>query len=228
LHDRFHQRRRHRPSACVSRRGPSRDSRGLAHLINGQEDLEVCGLADTAETALAGIGETRPEAVVVDISLGESSGMELIKSLKALYPDLPILVLSTYSETLYAERALRAGASGYAMKQSPTREVMEAIRRVLRGEFYLSPAMSSQLLAGFARVKSVRGTGGGVEQLTDRELVVFELIGRGVGTREIADRLKLSVSTIETHRAHIKKKLSVKTATELVRQAVDWVGRAGG
>ncbi|HWI59345.1 MAG TPA: response regulator transcription factor [Bacillota bacterium] len=198
---------------------------GFAQLINYQADLQVCGQAGTAAKALMGVDTLQPDLVIVDISLAESNGLELIKQLKTRYPALPMLVLSTHDEALYAERALRAGARGYVMKQAPTSEVMKAIRQALSGELYLSEAMRDKLvhqhLSG-----TVAPTTTDVGALSDRELEVFELIGHGHTTRRIASKLHLSISTVETHRAHIKEKLKLANAVELVRRAVEWVNRA--
>lgn len=199
---------------------------GFAQLINYQADLQVCGQAGSAARAMAGIESTRPDLAIIDISLVESNGLELIKNLKSRYPDLAMLVLSTHDETLYAERAVRAGALGYVMKQAPTAEVMEAIRATLRGELYLSETMRSRMvqqhLHGPAEpVKS------DIDVLSDRELEIFELIGKGETTRKISAKLNLSVSTVETHRAHIKEKLHLTNAVELVRRAVEWLNQQG-
>lgn len=195
---------------------------GLAQMVDSQDDMQICGVAGTAPEALDAILRCRPDLAVIDISLGGTSGLELIKGLRAQLRELLILVLSTYSESIYAERALRAGARGYAMKQAPTREVLEAMRRVLRGEVHLSAPMNSRVLNRLA------GGGGSLasaeeDRLTDRELEVFQMLGQGLGTREISQHLHLSVSTVETHRAHIKEKLGLRSGTELVRRAVEWV-----
>ena len=197
---------------------------GFAQLINYQADLEVCGQAGSAGKALAAIESNRPDLLIVDISLSDSNGLELIKDLKARYPKLPSLVLSTHDEALFAERALRAGATGYVMKQAPTSEVMTAIREVLNGRLYLSELMRSSVLH-----KHLQGAdqSTGVEALSDRELEVFQLLGQGHTTRQIASRLHLSVSTIETYRAHIKEKLRLNNGTELVHRAVEWVNSQG-
>ena len=197
---------------------------GFAQLLNYQPDLEVCGQAGTAAKAITGIEELAPDLAIVDISLTESNGLELIKQLKSRCPSLPVLVLSTHDETLYAQRAIRAGARGYVMKQAPTREVMNAIRTVLGGELYLSDPMRSRLVREHLDgPKRERGTE--VEGLSDRELEIFDLIGHGDTTRRIATKLHVSVSTVETHRAHIKEKLSLRNAMELIRRAVEWVNR---
>jgi len=199
---------------------------GLAQLVNAQPDLQVCGLAGCAPEALDGILRCRPDLAVIDLVLGGTSGLELIKSLRAQLPRLAMLVLSTYSESVYAERALRAGARGYAMKQAPTQEVLEAMRRVLRGEVHLSEPMNSRVLSRLTGPRAGGAVGVAEEdRLTDRELEVFQMLGQGLGTREIARQLHLSVSTVETHRAHIKEKLGLRSGMELVRRAVTWVHR---
>ncbi len=195
---------------------------GFAQLINFQADLRVCGQAGSAAKALSGIESLKPDLAIVDISLAESNGIELIKQLRSRRPGMPVLVLSTHDESLYAERALRAGARGYVMKQAPTSEVMAAIRKVLAGDLWLSEAMRTKLVHKHLH-GPVASAGLDVGSLSDRELEVFELIGNGQRTRRIADKLHLSVSTVETYRAHIKEKLRLGDAMELVRQAVAWV-----
>jgi DNA-binding NarL/FixJ family response regulator len=197
---------------------------GLAQLINFQADLEVCGQATTAASAIAGIDALQPNLAVVDLSLGGSSGLELIKQVSSRHPDLRVLVLSVHDEEIYAPRALRAGARGYVMKQAPTSEVMGAIRTVLAGEIYVSQTMRTRLLEKHLQ-GSPRPNRTELDCLSDRELEVFELIGHGHATRAIASRLHLSVSTVEAHRAHIKEKLKLRNATQLVRRAVEWVNR---
>jgi DNA-binding NarL/FixJ family response regulator len=197
---------------------------GFAQLINYQPDLEVCGQAGTAAKAITGIDVLRPDLVIVDLVLAESNGLELIKQLKSRYPPLPMLVLSTHDEALYAERVLRAGARGYVMKQAPTSQVMGAIRTVLNGELYLSEAMRSRLVHQHLTTQPAARQND-LDTLSDRELEVFEFVGLGHTTRRIAAKLHLSVSTVETHRAHIKQKLKLGNAVELVRRAVEWVNR---
>ena len=192
---------------------------GLAELINHEEDLKVCGQAEDALEALGIIKETRPNMVIVDISLKETSGMELIKDIKVLYPDLPIVALSVHDESLYAERALRAGAKGYILKAEATENVITAIRTILIGQIYVSDKMAAKM------VRKLVGGGpdvgiSAIERLSDRELEVFHLIGQGFGTRQIAERLHLSVKTIETYRAHIKEKLNLADANELLQYAI--------
>ena len=198
---------------------------GLAQLLNQQPDLQVCGEAGTAPEALTVAENLKPDLVLVDIALGGTSGLELIKDLACRHPTLPVLVLSTHDELLYAERSLRAGAKGYVMKHEPTERVMAAIRQVLRGGVYLSEQMQNRLFQ-----KVVRGIGvpqaSEIDQLSDRELEVLELVGEGCTTAQIAASLHLSVSTVETHRAHIKEKLELESGTELVRRAVEWVESA--
>jgi len=195
---------------------------GLVQLINYQDDLRVCGHAGTVAKAIGGVDEAEPDLVMVDVSLPDGHGIELVKDLKLRRPQARILVLSMHDEGLYAERAFRAGASGYIMKQEPTDTVLAAVRRILSGETYLSPRMQERVLNRFAAGKSASANSD-VERLTDRELEVFELIGRGLGTRQIARQLRLGVSTVETHRAHLKEKLELESGTELTRRAVEWV-----
>lgn len=194
---------------------------GLKLLLSQESDMAVCAEAGSAREALRQVQEAAPDVVVADISLRDESGLELVKSLKIRHPQIPVLVLSIHDETLYAERMLRAGARGYVMKEAPPEQVVTAIRRVRAGQIAVSEAMSARLLEKLI--------GGGVEPsdspidcLTDRELQVFGLIGKGLSTRRIAERLHLSVKTIEAHRANIKRKLNLPDAMALVRQAFDW------
>jgi DNA-binding NarL/FixJ family response regulator len=195
---------------------------GLAQLINQEKDLEVCGQAEDAHEAMQAIRQLNPDMVIVDISLKDTSGMELIKDLKIQHPDLPVLTLSMHDEAVYGERALRAGARGYVMKQEATGKVVTAIRRVLAGEVYVSDGLSakmvSKLVGGGARTASSPA-----DSLSDRELEVFRMIGEGFGTREMAEKLHLSIKTVETYRAHIKDKLGLQDANELLRTAIQWV-----
>ena len=195
--------------------------RGLAELINREENLMVCGQAEDAYDAMEAIKTLKPDLVIVDISLKEKSGIEVIKDIKSRYPTLTVLILSMHDESLYAERALRAGAKGYIMKQEATEKVITAIRKVLSGQVYVSNRMAARMVGKFV--------GGGpdvgaseIDRLSDRELEVFCLIGQGHGTREIAEKLHLSVKTIETYRAHIKEKLNLTSAAELLRYAIRW------
>lgn len=194
---------------------------GLGELINHEQDLEVCGHAEDAPEALRIIKESEPNMVIVDISLKETSGMDLIKDIKAQYPKLFVLALSMHDESLYAERALRAGARGYVMKAEATEKVITAIRKILGGQIYVSDRMSAKM------VRKLVGGGpdvgeSAIERLSDRELEVFHLIGQGYGTRQIAERLHLSIKTIETYREHIKEKLNLADANELLQYAIQW------
>lgn len=192
---------------------------GLAELINQEPDLEVTAQAASAAAALESIGRDVPDIAIVDISLEDRSGIELIKDLRGRKPDLLILALSMHDETLYAERALRAGAKGYIMKQEATDRVMTAIRRVLEGQLYVSDQMAARLLNQFVSAKP-GDNDSPLGRLSDRELEIFSMIGKGMGTRDIANKLFLSVKTVEAHREHIKEKLKLKSGTELMRMAV--------
>ncbi len=196
---------------------------GLALMINEEKELIVCGQFEEASKALDAINALKPDAAIVDISLKGSSGIELLKNIKVQFPKLLVLVLSMHDESLYAERALRAGASGFIMKQEATDQVLVALRKVLNGEIYLSEKMSSKLMHQLVSGKTT-DAGSLMERLSDRELEIFGLIGEGRGTRQIAEQLHLSVKTIESHRAHIKEKLNLKNATELVHRAIQMRG----
>ena len=193
---------------------------GLTELINHENDLVVCCQAEDASEAMEFIKESDPDIIIVDISLKETSGLELIKDIKVRYPRLPVLVLSMHDESLYAERSLRAGARGYIMKQEATDKVITAIRKVLMGESYISDKMTAKMVD-----RLVGGTteSSPVNALSDRELEVFDMLGQGHGTRYISEKLHLSIKTIETYRAHIKRKLNLSDATELIQHAVQWV-----
>ena len=199
---------------------------GLAQLINQESDLMVCAEAGTGRDAIELIGKHKPDLVLADISLPDKSGLEVIKEIQTFHPGLDVLVISMHEESLYAQRVLRAGARGYIMKQEGGKKLMEAIRCVLGGRIYVSETMSVTLL------ESLSGQPGKdkspLEQLSEREFEVLELLGQGLGTREIADRLHLSVKTVDTHRANIKRKLNLKTASELVRYCVRWMEAQGG
>jgi DNA-binding NarL/FixJ family response regulator len=194
---------------------------GLAQLINHEADIEVCGEAADARTALSGVLETKPDLVIIDISLPGKNGLELIKDLKASAERTTMLVHSMHDESLYVERVLRAGAHGYIMKEEGGKKVMDAIRKVLRGEIYVSPEMSGKILEIFSGRRP--SSTDPVEALSDRQFEIFQMIGQGKGTRAIADSLNVSVKTIDAHRAHIKEKLGLKSGNELVRFAVRWV-----
>ncbi len=195
---------------------------GLAQLIDNERDLKVCAEADTAGQALDIAVSQTLDLILLDISLPDKSGLELIKDLRALKPGLPILVVSMHDESLYAERVLRAGGRGYIMKQEGGKKLLQAIRQVLNGQIYVSEKMSSGILETFSGRQAETAISP-VQQLSDREFEVFQLIGQGKSTREIAGHLHLSAKTVEVHRLNIKKKLKLKTATELVRHAVRWL-----
>jgi DNA-binding NarL/FixJ family response regulator len=197
---------------------------GLAEIINSKPDLEVCGQASAAGRALEAVSRLRPDLVVVDLSLQGGSGLELIKQIKKLHPHLPMLVLSMHDEALYAERCLRAGALGYVMKQEEAGTVMQAVRSVLRGEVHVSKAVRGRMLRTLAG-RQLAPDQTGISHLSDREIEIFQLIGEGRTTRQIAQKLHLSLSTVETHRAHIKEKLDLCNAAELMRAAVEWATR---
>ena len=195
---------------------------GLTQMINQEADLTVCGEAEEAQVALQAVAELHPDLVLVDLSLKGGSGLELIKALRARQSTLPVLVVSMHDESLYVERALRAGARGYIMKHEATDIMMNAIRRVLRGEIYVSDKMMTKLLGRFVLDSPDTGTSV-LERLSNRELEVFRLIGEGHSTRHIAAVLHVSIKTVESHRAHIKEKLQLNDTVELVRYAMQWV-----
>jgi DNA-binding NarL/FixJ family response regulator len=197
---------------------------GLAGLITEQAHLEVCGHADSAPIALDAMRRLKPDIVLVDLSLRGTNGIELIKLMKAEEPDLPILVISMHNEAVFGLRALKAGALGYVMKAEAMNHVAEAISKVLQGKIYVSPAFGEKLI--FKAVQSTEaGSGSPVDALSDRELEVLHLLGKGGSTRSIAETLHLSVKTIETHRAHIKEKLGFQDSEEMVKFSIDWVAQ---
>jgi DNA-binding NarL/FixJ family response regulator len=195
---------------------------GLAQLIERQADLAICGEAGDPAAASRELEKTRPDLVLTDITMPGRSGLEFIKDLKATHPDLPILVVSMHDEAIYAERALRAGARGYIMKEAGGEALLAAVRRVLGGDIYVSPRMSAKILDAVSG-RRPRGSHSPIEKLSDREFEVFQLIGHGKTTRDIAAQLHLSSKTVDVHRAHIKGKLELRDATALVRHAVRWV-----
>ena len=195
---------------------------GLRRMIDQESDMQVCGEAEDGPNAFELCGTLTPDIAVIDISLKGSNGIELVKNLKARYPDLPTLVLSMHDESLYAERALRAGSRGYIMKEEAIEQVLVAIRRALVGEIFLSEKMKSRMIQQMASGKG-KVVSSPIEHLTDRELEVFRLIGEGHSTRQIAGQLHLSVRTVEAYREYIKGKLNLKNSTELVQHAFHWV-----
>lgn len=192
---------------------------GLSQLINAEDDLEVCGNAATVEEALQSLGKSYPDVVIVDLSLAHSDGLELIKEIRSETRDLPVLVLSMHDENMYAERLLSAGANGYIMKQAAADQLLIALRRVLAGGVYVSEQLGSSMIERIAG-NDPKKTSNPIERLSNRELQVLNLIGRGKTTREIAENLTLSVKTVESHRQRIKKKLNLQTSAQLVQFAV--------
>jgi len=197
---------------------------GLAELLNHAPDLTVSGEASTAEEALEKILSAKPDIAIVDLTLGDMGGLELIKHLRTRLPELPVLVLSMHDESFYAERCLRAGARGYIMKKEAIEQVEHAVRQILDGKVYLSQAMSDQFLLAVARGDAAK-VGSPVNLLSDRELEVFECIGRGLGASEVARKLRLSVKTIESYQAKLKEKLHLKDSSALFQHALHWVER---
>jgi DNA-binding NarL/FixJ family response regulator len=200
---------------------------GLRQLIEHDPGLAVCGDAESAEQAMEGFRHTKPDVVIVDITLAHSSGLDLVKWIRNEQEDMPVLVVSMHEEALYAERALRAGAMGYVMKNEPAKTVTAAIHTVLRGEMYLSRKMSSSVISKFMHgqpdePKSLP------KLLSDRELEVFRMLGQGKGTRQIAEDLNVSIPTVQSFRNRIKEKLQLKTAPELVLRAIHWVQSESG
>jgi DNA-binding NarL/FixJ family response regulator len=192
----------------------------LANLIHQQPDLTVCGETENAPTALSAVATVKPDLVIADINLKNSSGIELIKDLKELHPNIPVLVLSMHDESLYAERVFRAGAHGYVNKRETAQKVVEAIRRVLEGKLYVSEKTAEILASQTIRGRVVSRAS--IESLSDRELEVFDKLGQGISTRQIADDFRISVKTVQEYCARIKEKLNLNNATELLREAVRW------
>jgi len=194
---------------------------GLALLINQEADLVICGEAEEASGAMHVLASSKPDILVLDISLNGPDGIDLLKNIRNIHPTLPVLILSMHDESIYAERALRAGANGYIMKQEATEKVLVALRRILGGEIYVSDRIANKMLKHY-----ITGSGtlrhSSIADLSDRELEVFRLIGEGHGTRQIAEELHLSVKTVESYQAHIKEKLSLRSARELMQHAIQW------
>ena len=193
----------------------------LTNLIHQQPDLVVCGESEDAPHALQEISATRPDVAIVDISLKDGSGIELIKNLKAMQPGVAVIVLSMHDERLYAERALRAGAHGYIMKRETAKKVITAIRQVLDGKIYMSESLAAVFAEKFVAGR-LPASGSLVEQLSDRELEVFHLLGQGLETRQVAKTMNISMKTVQAHCANIKNKLKLTNAAELLREAVRW------
>jgi DNA-binding NarL/FixJ family response regulator len=198
---------------------------GYQFLISQEMDMEICGEAGTALEALEKIPESRPDLVIVDISLGGMNGLELIKRLQGQYADLAVLVVTTHDESLYGERAIMAGTRGYVMKREVDLTVIAAIRSIMRGGFYLSEQLSTKILLQYHRMKEEPEAAEPIQMLSDRELEIFELMGQGLTTKQIAKSLVISVKTVESHRGRIKEKLAVETTAQLLQHATLWVDR---
>jgi DNA-binding NarL/FixJ family response regulator len=196
--------------------------RGLAAMLEVEPDMELCGEAEDCSTATSEVAKLRPEVVIVDISLRGNSGIELIKNIKAIDPAIQVVVLSVHDESVYALRVLKAGAKAYVTKQDIASKVIDAIRKVRKGQMYVSEQVSSQMLNRMVKGQDQQGDSP-VASLSDRELEVVTLIGSGLATREIAARLRMSIKTVETHRAHIKAKVNLSSATQLVQFCFRWV-----
>ncbi len=201
--------------------------KGLSQLINQENDLCVCGEADDYQGALKAVDGLKPAMVIVDITLKDMSGIDLIKEIRRLHKGIIMLVISMHDESLYAERAFRAGAKGYVMKQEASESIVQAIRQVRSGAIYASPKMTERILSRFVDGPS-ETVEAPLQALTDRELEVFQLIGEGLSISEIGVRLHLSVKTIGTYRERIKEKLNLKNSTELLRYALNWVEKERG
>ena len=194
---------------------------GLTQLINQESDFVVCGDAGDIPQALSAIEDCKPDIIIVDISLGHTSGIRLIEDLSHNFPELSILALSMHDESIYAERCLKAGAKGYIMKQEPPEKVVSALRKILDGDIYISDKLGTKLLNKFV-TKRADSSGSPVELLSNRELEVFQLVGQGLKTRKIAEELHLSVKTVETYIDHIKKKMNFDDSRDLFLHAVQW------
>jgi DNA-binding NarL/FixJ family response regulator len=197
---------------------------GLAQLLRAEEGLQVCAEAGSARDGLAFIEKATPDLVILDLTLPDKHGLELLKDIQALHPGLRCLILSMHDESLYAERALRAGARGYIMKEAAADHLVTAVRKILSGGIYVSDGMASRMIEQLSGLRGKAGAAG-VENLTDRELEVLTLIGQGSATKLIAERLGISARTVEAHRAHIKDKLGLTDGPALVKYAVQWVER---
>lgn len=196
---------------------------GLSRLISAEMGLRACGAAGDVQEALALVETSKPDLVITDLTLPGRNGLELIKDLAALHPSLPVIVLSMHDEMVYAERALRAGARGYVMKNAPPECLIEAVRMVLDGGVYASPTITAHLLQTISNGKSQTKARFPMERLTDREMEVFELIGSARSNHDIASRLGISPRTVDAHRSHIREKLGLGDCNELTRQAIRWV-----
>jgi DNA-binding NarL/FixJ family response regulator len=196
---------------------------GMARLIEQEADLVVCGEAESARTALDAVNALKPEVVLVDLTMPGGEGIEFIKDLRAMHPEVAVLVVSMHDEEVYAQRALRAGSRGYIMKSEGGEQLIQAIHQVLQGKIYLSEKMAGKVLEVFSgqRQRSETST---LDKLSDREFEVFRLLGQGLTTREISQRLRLGTKTVDTHRLHLRQKLGFKTGAALIKYAIQWAG----
>lgn len=200
---------------------------GLALIINREHDLVSCGHSDTSHALDEVVMNAKPDLVTIDLGLRNGNGLDVIKTLQTNHPSLPKLVISQHDEMVYAERALKAGARGYVMKDHPTEKILEAIRTILAGELYFSPKIAALALRNFGQARAGKHNLDGIGQLSNRELQVLQLLGAGLGTRVIAGRLGLSIKTIEAHREHIKYKLGLSSAPQLLHYATNWLNGHG-
>jgi DNA-binding NarL/FixJ family response regulator len=194
---------------------------GLRRVMENEDDLTVCGEAESVDDARAAIKEFNPDVIVADISLKQGDGIELVRDVRAHHPHLPILVLSMHDETIYAERLLAAGANGYIMKQAASEQFLVAIRRVIEGGIYVSESIGNKMIQKFASGGTYLSANP-IDRLSNRELQILHMIGKGMSTREAAQSLNLSIKTVESHRQRIKRKLNLTTGTQLVQYAVNW------
>ena len=201
-------------------------SKGLTQLINGEKDLTVCGDASDINAAMEKIAQLKPHAVIVDISLKSSSGIDLLKAVKTRYPGLPSLVYSMHDESVFAERALKAGAMGYLMKDQPAEILLEALRKVLEGNVYFSDKIITKLLGRIPKIETEEAENP-INRLSDRELEIFQLIGQELKSSKIAQKLNISIKTVEAHREHIRRKLDINDSSELIQYAKDWIQGRG-
>jgi len=219
---------KHQPRRVLIIDGHPIVRQGLQQIIENQIDLVVCGEADTALAARAAIKECIPDVIVTDISLKQGDGIELVRLVRAHHPSLPMLVLSDHDETIYAERMLSVGANGYIMKHADSVQILTALRRVLDGGTYVSGAVGSNMIERFA-TSGTHVSGNPIDRLSNRELQILHMVGKGMSTRETAQSLSLSIKTVESHRQRLKRKLNLGTGTQLIQYAINWfAGRETG
>ncbi len=200
----------------------------LGNIIDSKMDLDLVGQAPSADEGFRLIDRERPDVAIVDVSLEDAHGLDLVQNIRAQYSEVNVIVFSMYDESVYAERAIRAGASGYLMKSEPTQRVIDAVRGVMDGEVFLSRRMASRILSKVARPGRAASPGFAIDDLTDREMAVFQMLGQGYSIEEITDRLSLSRKTIETYRRRAKEKLGLDTVAELLQYAIQWTHGQGG